>query len=645
MLRPWYLLTWIGVAAGCGEPTTKVPDAGVPDAPPAVDSALEVRPATPLVTVPLGLPTDTPFTCVRTATGETITATWSLDADTIGTIAATGVFSANAERGGRITVTCADDAGVMASTQLTVRLYHLQDEGVPDAEKDMLRNSTPTADDWKILYPYDETIFPRNIPSPELHVSPGTAVATAYYVHAETEFYEFEGFFPAATPARLKMAQVGWDGFARSVPNQRVAFSVTKLAGTETFGPLVVNMRIADAKLHGAIYYATYDSPIANSNGAVLRTSGDFNTPELVSGGCTTCHSVSADGTTLAAANHSGPGGTFDLATGTATSIWQNPEEAAFPALFPRGGQVFVQNAVPGQGWPPNTPGSSGTTASKLFLRDGTPVLDSGIESTYAQTPAFSLDGTMLAFTNRTPTETNGQWPGGLGLFNYDAATKKFSGFQSLATPPAGRQYAWPSFTPQNDWLIFQDGVGEDLATWSGNTGRLKAMSLADRSIHDLAALNGDAYVPAGARDIDKNYMPSAQPFPSGGYIWVAFVSRRTYGNILTGTEDATKRIWVAAIDATITPGTDPSHPAFYLGGQELTSGNTRPQWAMLPGKADGAACETGDECAGGYCRADVCSSSAGGTCAAEYERCTAASDCCDAAQACVFGYCARTTP
>lgn len=642
VLRARYLfIICISVAAGCGESNTKLPDA-----PLVVDSALEVRPATPIVTVPLGAPSDTPFTCVRTATGETIMATWSLDTDAVGTIAATGVFSANARRGGRVTVTCADDAGVMASTQLTLRLYHLQDEGVPDADKDMLRNSTPTADDWKILYPYDETIFPRNIPSPELHVSPGTAVANAYYVHASTEFYEYEGFFPAATPARLKMAQAGWDGFAVSVPNQRVQFSITKLAGTATYGPVVVNMRIADAKLHGAIYYATYDSPIAQNNGAILRTSGDFNTPELVSGGCTTCHSIGADGTTMAAANHAGTGGIFDLTTGTATNVWQNAEEAAFPALFPRGGQVFVQNALPGQNWPPNTPGSSSVvTASKLFLRDGTPVPDSGIETTYAQTPAFSLDGKLLAFTNRNPTGTNGVWPGGLGLLNYDAATKKFSGFQSLATPPTGRQYSWPSFLPQNDWLVFQDGVGEDLATWAGNTGRLKAMNLADRSIHDLATLNGDAYVPAGERDIGKNYMPSVQPFPSGGYIWVAFVSRRTYGNILTGPQDTTKRIWVAAIDATITPGVDPSHPAFYLGGQELTSGNTRPQWAMLPGKADGATCATGDECAGGYCRADVCSSSSGGSCAVEYDRCTAASDCCDTAHACLFGYCARTTP
>jgi WD40-like Beta Propeller Repeat len=55
----------------------------------------------------------------------------------------------------------------------------------------------------------------------------------------------------------------------------------------------------------------------------------------------------------------------------------------------------------------------------------------------------------------------------------YDAATQKFTDYEVLATPPAGRHYAWPAFTPDGKWVVYQDGVGDDLATWSTNTGKI----------------------------------------------------------------------------------------------------------------------------------------------------------------------------
>jgi hypothetical protein len=42
------------------------------------------------------------------------------------------------------------------------------------------------------------------------------------------------------------------------------------------------------------------------------------------------------------------------------------------------------------------------------------------------------------------------------------------------------------------------------------------------------------------------------------------------------------KNIWVAAIDPNAPAGSDPSHPAFYLPGQE-ESGNYRPVFAPGP--------------------------------------------------------------
>jgi hypothetical protein len=104
-------------------------------------------------------------------------------------------------------------------------------------------------------------------------------------------------------------------------------------------------------------------------------------------------------------------------------------------------------------------------------------------------------------------------------------------------------------------------------------------------------------------------------------------------------------KLWVAALDIGAPSGTDGSHPAFFLDGQEHTSDNLRGFWVLDPCKADGAACGTGDECCGGYCRSDdggplECVPPPGG-CSHEYEKCTQSSDCCDGGDQCINGKCA----
>jgi hypothetical protein len=110
-----------------------------------------------------------------------------------------------------------------------------------------------------------------------------------------------------------------------------------------------------------------------------------------------------------------------------------------------------------------------------------------------------------------------------------------------------------------------------------------------------------------------------------------------------------TKKLWVAAIDPNVTGGQDPSHPAFYLPGQELNAGDMKGYFVVSPCHTDGTACETGDQCCHGFCRqpqdggALACTSVVTG-CSNEYEHCVQTSDCCGAPQGytCVNGLCAR---
>ena len=115
---------------------------------------------------------------------------------------------------------------------------------------------------------------------------------------------------------------------------------------------------------------------------------------------------------------------------------------------------------------------------------------------------------------------------------------------------------------------------------------------------------------PSHEDDVDLNYEPTVNPEASGGYVWVVFTSRRMYGSEATIppfcsdprgvnliTNITTKKLWVAAVDLGATPGTDASHPAFYLPGQELLAGNSRGFWVLEPCRANGQSCQSGDQC------------------------------------------------
>ena len=116
--------------------------------------------------------------------------------------------------------------------------------------------------------------------------------------------------------------------------------------------------------------------------------------------------------------------------------------------------------------------------------------------------------------------------------------------------------------------------------------------------------------MPFPGRDENLDFYPTVNPVSAGGYFWVYFTSRRSYGNLLRqGLRDdvGSKSIWVSAIDINAPAGTDPSHPAFYLPGQELGSGNIRAFAVLAPCKGDGATCESGLDCCGGSCTTGKC--------------------------------------
>jgi hypothetical protein len=113
---------------------------------------------------------------------------------------------------------------------------------------------------------------------------------------------------------------------------------------------------------------------------------------------------------------------------------------------------------------------------------------------------------------------------------------------------------------------------------------------------------------------------------------------------VADATDPTSMKIWVTPIE-TNEAGQIKSHPAFYLPGQELVSGNIRAFAALEPCKTDGKSCQSGIDCCGGFCTNGMCGVPPTPRCSKLDEKCTTRSDCCDPSLDCIGGFCAQPIP
>jgi len=430
--------------------------------------------------------------------------------------------------------------------------------------------------------------------------------------------------------------------------------------------------------------------------------------------GCRVCHTVSADGKSLVtqASNSSASDYTdtvyIDLANdttmGAGTSL--GTKNLAFPAYYKDGTLLLSSSGKMING---------DSSSKLYSVPSGTAVAGAqGLPATFqGNVPAFSPDGAHVSFnfwggsltagagaTDAGATDAGAIDAGApdaagatlnsdqvsLGILDFDG-TSTFSNPRVLYTPAGGNPVVYSSFLPNSAGIVFEielsNPAGSWGYTWNGNTSQLWWVDVASGMAHGLDQLNGynaagNVYLPGNdsnadaggtvthpaAQEVMLNYEPTVNPIASGGYAWVVFTSRRMYGNVAQldpWTSDprnypwldevTDKKLWVAAVDLNAQPGTDPSHPAFYLPAQELHAGNARGYWSVEACHPDGQSCMTGTQCCGGYCQPGsdgglICTSEMP-SCAGELEKCTQTSDCCGAAQgvSCIGGVCTLSQP
>jgi hypothetical protein len=553
----------------------------------------------------------------------------------------------------------------------------------PTAQK--LQAGSGSAGDLKILNPYDGTVFPRGLIAPLLMWS-GGAGADLVYLHMKSSGFEYKGCLRPTAAGQLQIPQSIWDQATAHTGGAKDPFTIelTTSAGGNATGPVVEKIVVAQATLKGTIFYNSYKSKLVKptdligaftgGQGAVLRlVPGKQADVFLGQTTCTGCHAVSASGTRMVSslidmtgtASTSG-GSTYAIPVGAPPAppqLVKNATSSAFAGVSPDG-SLYLSNGHPG-GMGTRTGASVGAPNASLFETDtGTEITSSGVPAG-AMTPIFSPSGTQIAFNDYAIG--NGH---GLATMTFDPKARTAAGYKKVFELTDQTKFpGWPFFLPDEKGLIFAVGSESDfsgkgtgidvngLPAGANATSDLYILDIASGTSKLLAnamgfatdqdAQSGNTYLPGGSADLHHTFYPTVSPVAAGGYFWVFFDSFRHYGN--THANAPVRQLWGTAVDihADGTYTTDPSHPAFYLTGQEDVAGNHRAFTALDPCHKDGDACATGIDCCGGFCTNGVCAVPPPPVmgpppCSHTDEKCATASDCCNSGDRCISGFCGQ---
>jgi hypothetical protein len=672
-------VTGTGASSGTGATTATGGDASLDlDGQLQDIESISITPPSATIDVVNGTSTPAQFTATakyKSGATATVVASWSFDQLDLASINQGGTLQAQGNKGGTGTVT-ATVGSLSATAQATINL-HFDDNpanlGQADKDKFKSPDGNPSG---TLLYPYDKTVFGRGILAPEV-MWDGGAAGDSYQITItdQNKSVSLVAWVSADPPSRWTMKAAWWDALAASSDGSPISVEIQRLdAAGAAHQAMSETWSIAPGSLRGTIYYwavntgtlmriapgASSPTPVFDPGppdqlGTPAPTGYNGTVPPWESGGnnhrCVACHTVSKDGSSIAAVfekkgSTASPWGTIDLTQNPPSLLQITPYTSTtiFLGITPDGAYA-VQNDL-------------NMTMRLADAKTGTPIASAldGLADSVCD-PAFSPDGKMLAFSSNV----TGSYPvefsrADLDVFDFDATTQSFSNRRQISAGGSAA-IAFPSFSPDSAWVLYQKGdysrakygasgnlTGHDhlfMVDVAGQVGEL-----------ELSAASGTSLE---ARNVDRSYEPTVNPIAVGGYIWVVFVSPRDYGNEMRSTSDATtenrKQLWVAAVDVNPKPGQDPSHPAFWLPGQDLSTINMSGYWALEPCKQNGNSCNEGYECCTGFCRDQgdgtfACVPPPTNECAKIGEKCTTASDCCNSPSvACIGGFCALPGP
>jgi hypothetical protein len=642
---------------GGGDPG--IPDSGGgdgfgfdPDADPTV-LPLTVKPSMVQLDVTKGkmpFPTQA-FTVEADGVDVTSKVTWSFGRPELGDIDPMNTFAPAGAIGGVgvLTATLGKRTG---QATITVTIKNVVNN-VSQQQQSALDNPSGTPDPATIVYPADDTFFPRGVLGPEMQWN-GAQVGDAYKLEVHGKYYDYIEYFTNAPSSHL-IGDADWESISLSSGGAKtdpLSMTLGRLSGMTAYKPMAQTWHVAAGSLKGYIYYWQLNGgweTVNDNGGKIVRLDpgkgapAPFFTPPQswnTSTQCWGCHSISRDGRTMLATFFDSNGrytfSTVDLTKDAPGSL--TPSAAVFGvfgSFNDKGDKIFVSNETKNIGAYANQ-----SSIDIVDAKTGSMLKADAFPAGCAE-PAWSPDGKHLAATCALPCGTWSWDCSSAELWAADVSGATVTNIHPVVKMgQTGRPY-FSSFSPDSQWLAYAQqptGVQFGVETTPSD---LWITDLAGKQVKRLtAAMGGDPKATAA----NVSGQPRYAPLRAGGYSWVAFMSKRDYGNKIVGKHRA--QIWVTAIDDPPNAA-DPSHPAFLLRGQDETKFNMRAELAPPPCKNVGDDCSSGFDCCGGQCNKVngkyTCGMPPG--CSSSGNACTTAADCCDKTAQCTDGYCQVPPP
>ncbi|MBM4357719.1 MAG: PD40 domain-containing protein [Deltaproteobacteria bacterium] len=605
-----------------------------------------VTPATVELTVKGGAVQTQVFKATLDGTDVTSQVTWVVEKPDVASINAAGVFTPTGKVGG-VTKVLALLNKTKGEALATVSVELVFNTGnLSPTDQQLLDGAQPGGDpNFRFTYPLDKVVMPLRTLSPEFMWDNGKPVQ-AYRLKLTSKNISYVEYFGATNPGLKTLDQKQWEDiqFSGGGPvSDPLKVELARLSNGVADAVQPITVGIAQGIVYGSVYY--WQLPLSGGQGKILRIkpSSEVTDEFFTSGECWGCHSVSRDGTNMMATFEVGAFNGFPLQTinlsttpaqlGTIQTL--TGLKGTFSAFNDDGSKIAYSN---------NFPGSLGSGSSSINIIDavsGAQILPNAMPPGCGE-PTWSPDGKMLAGICGM---SGGGWT--FDSFSGDLTVALLNQSQNQVVSqkvivPKGNltgRPAYPTFTPDSKYLIYgrpeqgsrSDGNG---TLWMTDVDGLNPVQLTNASLDN------------------RSFNPVSAPKSAGGYTWIVFISKRDYGHKLVSADR--QQLWMVAIDDPPTPGTDPSHPPFYLRGQIPTELSENAYYALDPCKKDGESCEHGVECCNKSCIYDdgqkqyICKPAEGGECIPTGSGpCKSDTDCCDFSSdvLCLNGFCELKPP
>jgi len=455
-----------------------------------------------------------------------------------------------------------------------------------------------------VLYPLDGALMPRNLRPPVVQWRPTTGETDLFRVRVASEHVAITAYLAAGAGFEHGWAidEDAWDRMIDADPDGEITITIDRFqaARDRVLASGSTHMRVARGSVFGEVYFWALDQ------GRIHAIDPETATPRVVVENpppqgdgqrCMACHAVSRDGRWMFGRRFDdGAGWIVDLRedlSGDPPPMRYEPTPGIETAAFDPSGDYLL----------------AASPDRRLFVvdaRTGLETPSAGLPSAAASMPAWSAGGELVAWiAGGDPSEPSVATSLAIARrsgdgFAFGAPTTLHEGSTLASTAEGGSVDALPSFTPDDRLVVFQHGAAAFTTDDPTVRGALYAVSVEGGDPWRL-----DRASEGGA------FWPSASPYVTterdGRRVyWIAFHSRRDYGNALAGSWGTRNRqLWIAAVDADASPGEDPSSVPVWLPGQDTSFDHVAAFWAPETCRDPGAGCSDDNECCSGICNED----------------------------------------